>query len=532
MDNFEELREHLSWDDLYSLLKSSLNISSNLDPKLLVDSILSECKKTVNCRECNLFIYDSVNDVFYHGFDTSKYVVSDSLLKRVLLTNRYEILVTPTPGGLGKLLESETGGFSENAIYLPLYSTEKKASVAVLEILGKVQDGNGNAVSAEFTKLDIVKLKCLADIFSTSVLNCEKYKEVRNTKEKADNLLNLVQSLRPDLGLQSNLFTLCLHAQEIIESEHCIALIGIPERQQVISLISDTGNELLFNYEVGDIIHKIIETKHSLIIQNTGDDDNPNFENKFVECSSTSIRTGIVSGPLAPSSDDQFIRLLQKVYGGRRPIYNALVFPICAERDNWSCLPTPSQRISSISSLSSAFSSFEIGHEFDDISSVSPRNSSVLNSSILSSSVVVPNSPKSDRISRNSLSTQPHVNTRSSSLSPSAQFIQNTQAISLIVLINRQGVFKEKFKFTENDVRLLEPFGKIVAPNIGTLFQTSLFTYLQTIYNSDRNAGFNKYQDKMPQDPPSFVYQHSNWRNRHSDVIFEEDEDGARETDK
>ncbi|KAJ1611569.1 GAF domain-containing protein [Cryptosporidium canis] len=538
MISFPEVRGILSWDDIYSLLESSLKISSNLDPKLLVSTILSECRRTVNCKDCNLFIYDSINDVFYYGFDTSKYIISDSLLKKVLLSNECEILTSSGDSENGPnehFHDIKTKRFARNAIYLPIYNTEKESPIAVLEILDKFRlDVDGTEVVESFSQIDILKLRCLSTIFSVSVLNCEKYKEVRSTKEKADNLLNLVQSLRPDLGLQSNLFTLCIHAQEIIESEHCIALIGIPERQQIISLISDTGSELLFNYEIGDIIHKIIETRHSLIIQNVGDDNEPRFENRLVECSCSSLRIVIGSNSVFTNSDDQFIRLLQKVYGIEKPIYNALVFPIYAERDNWSCIPTPSQRISSISSLSSAFSSFEIGHDYEDLTSVSPRNNSILNSSIISSSVVVPGSPKSERIGRSSFSAQPHTNTRSSSLSPSTQYIQSssTQAISLIVLINRLGVFKEKSKFTENDVRLLEPFGRIVAPNIGTLFQTSLFSYLQTIYNAERNASFSKYQDKMPQDPPSFVFPHSNWKNRPSDVIFEEDEEVAKDLEK
>ncbi|KAH8585029.1 GAF domain containing [Cryptosporidium sp. chipmunk genotype I] len=538
MLNISKLKEILSWDDIYNLFESSLIISSNLDPKLLVNTILCECRKVINCKDCNLFIYDSINDVFYHGFDTSKYIISDSLLKKVLIAKKYEVLDSSGDSDSYQLENGhdiKTRRFSNNAIYLPIYNAEKESPIAVLEILDKFKlDKDGVEVKDSFSKIDIVKLSCLSRIFSISVINCEKYREVRNTKEKADNLLNLVQSLRPDLGLQSNLFTLCIHAQEIIESEHCIALIGIPERQQIISLISDTGNELLFNYEIGDIIHRIIETRHSLIIQNTGDDNEPHFENRLVECSCSSIRIVIGSSSVSMNNDDQFIRLLQKVYGGERPIYNALVFPIYAERDNWSCIPTPSQRVSSISSLSSAFSSFEIGHDYEDLASVSPRNNSILNSSIISSSVVAPGSPKSDRVGRSSLATQPHTNVRSSSLSPSNQFVQssNTQAISLIVLINRLGVFKEKSKFTENDVRLLEPFGRIVAPNIGTLFQTSLFSYLQTIYNTDRNISFNKYQDKMPLDPPSFAFPHSNWKNRHSDIIFEEDEDGAKDLEK
>lgn len=540
MIDIPELKGALSWDDIYGLLESSLRISSSLDPKLLVTTIINECRAVVNCRDCNLFIYDSINDVFYHGFDTSKYIISDSLLKKVLISNECEILTSCGDSeGNGQQEHGhdiKTKRFSSNAVYLPIYNTEKESPVAVLEILDKFKlNTDGTEVEENFSQIDILKLRCLSKMFSISVLNCEKYKEVRSTKEKADNLLNLVQSLRPDLGLQSNLFTLCIHAQEIIESEHCIALIGIPERQQIISLISDTGSELLFNYEIGDIIHKIIETRHSLIIQNIGDDNEPRFENRLVECSCSSIRIVIGNNSVSINNDDQFIRLLQKVYGMERPIYNALVFPIYAERDNWSCIPTPSQRISSISSLSSAFSSFEIGHDYDDLTSVSPRNCSILSSSIISSSIVVPGSPKSERVGRSSLATaQPHTNTRSSSLSPSTQFIQNsnTQAISLIVLINRLGVFKEKSKFTENDVRLLEPFGRIVAPNIGTLFQTSLYSYLQTIYNAERNVSFNKYQDKMPQDPPSFVFPHSNWKNRHSDIIFEEDEDGAKDLEK
>ncbi|KAH7649692.1 GAF domain containing [Cryptosporidium bovis] len=543
MFEISSLRDKLSWDDLYYLLDSSYNINSTLDAKILVGNIINECKKIVNCGECNLYIYDHINDVFYKGFDTSSYLSSDPFLKSIVLNNKYKILnktLTDCENNNNSSIINKYR-FKNNGLYIPLYSVDNEASIAVLEIIDKKvkDDSSGNYIDAQFNEVDTLKLNLLAKIASNSIINCEKYKEVLNTKEKADNLLNLVQSLRVDLGLQSNLFTLCIHAQEIIESEHCIALIGIPEKQQIISLISDVGSELLFNYEIGDVIHKIIETKQSLIIQNVGDDTNQHFENIFIEFTTNSYRIGNNNNLLFKSNDDdQIIKLLHKVYRGDKPIYNALVFPIYAEKDNWSCIPTPSQRISSISSLSSVFSSFEINHDIDDIT-LSPKSGSVLSNSVVSSNI--PTSPKSDRTGRTSLNVNQCFNNsvnsnnsaRSSSLSPSIQYIQNqTQAIALIVLINRLGVFKEKSKFTENDVKLLEPFGRIVAPNIGSIFQTSLFSYLQTLYSSDRNSNLNKYQDKMPQDPPSFIFPHTNWKNRHSDIIFEEDEEVSKEFDK
>ncbi|KAH8738647.1 GAF domain containing protein [Cryptosporidium ryanae] len=560
MFEISSLRDKLSWDDLYHLLNSSYHINSTLDAKILVGNIINEFKKTANCRECNVYIYDSINDVFYKGFDTSNYLPPDPFLKNIILNNKHQVLNKNSPLGFicSSKNESDGGNYSNsfilnkcehvnNALYLPLYSTDNKVSIAVLEVIDKKIEGdNEEFVYEQFNEIDILKLDLLAKIASNSIVNCEKYKEILNTKERADNLLNLVQSLRVDLGLQSNLFTLCIHAQEIIESEHCIALIGIPEKQQIISLISDIGSDLLFNYELGDVIHKIIETKHSLIIQNIGDDTNQHFENIFIESTTNSYKIGNYNSSIFinNNNDDQIIKLLHKVYRGDKPIYNALVFPIYAEKDNWSCIPTPSQRISSISSLSSVFSSFEISHDIDDIT-CSPKSGSVMSNSVIQSNI--PTSPKSDRTGKASLNVNQSFNNncnnncnnnnnssaRSSSLSPSIHYIQgHTQAIALIVLINRLGVFKEKSKFTENDVKLLEPFGRIVAPNIGSIFQTSLFSYLQALYSSDRNSSLNKYQDKMPQDPPAFIFPHTNWKNRHSDIIFEEDEEVSKEFDK
>ena len=135
MLDLSKLRNILSWDDLCSLLNSSYKINSTLDPKLLVNLIIEECMKIVDCRECNLYIYDSLNDVFYRGFDTSSYILSSKLLKKVLLNNKYEVLNNFDEECFDDL-HSSANSFN-SALYLPLFNEEKGITIAVLEIIDK-----------------------------------------------------------------------------------------------------------------------------------------------------------------------------------------------------------------------------------------------------------------------------------------------------------------------------------------------------------------------------------------------------------
>ncbi|EEA05237.1 uncharacterized protein CMU_043110 [Cryptosporidium muris RN66] len=534
----------LKSNKLISIINAYEVINSSLDLSITIQNITKSCEKLLNCRKCNIYIYDHKNDVFYFSYDTRNCIKSSTgMLHKILTTKISEQIETTQNIIHDGILNLRV---MKSILYVPILENNNNYDgtlFGIIEAIDKqfidcdvVLDNKIN-ISSDlilFGEDDEIILQYISRISLSCIKNCEVYKEILSTKERADNLLTLIQSLRQDLGLQSNLFTLCIHAQEIIESEHCIALIGIPDRQQIISLVSDTGSDIVYNYDNNDIIYQIIESKHPLIIQLTNIENESSsiscYENIFVDLltyhqSTTQCKIGIER--VSKCQDEDILRLLQRI-NDNKPIYNALIFPIYAEKDNWSYLPVPSPRVSSMSSLSSALSSFEISHDIDDQLAnsnnilVSNSVNGLLSSHISNTNIFLPPSPiKSDRNYRNTLGTSP----RSASLSPCTQptLNSNPQAIALIVLINRIGTFKEKIRFTENDIRLLEPFGRLVAPSIGAIFQTSLFSYLQTLCTSDKSNSLNKYLEKMPQDPPpTFIHCYNNWKNRPADIIFEE----------
>eukprot|EP00812_Abedinium_dasypus_P008982 NODE_2704_length_891_cov_290.159091.p2 GENE.NODE_2704_length_891_cov_290.159091~~NODE_2704_length_891_cov_290.159091.p2 ORF type:complete len:270 (-),score=107.73 NODE_2704_length_891_cov_290.159091:65-772(-) len=62
--------------------------------------------------------------------------------------------------------------------------------------------------------------------------------------ERADALLHMIQSLSRDLGVQSTIFTITMHANELVQADRCTFFLLDEGKQQLWSVATDSDTEI------------------------------------------------------------------------------------------------------------------------------------------------------------------------------------------------------------------------------------------------------------------------------------------------
>lgn len=118
--------------------------------------------------------------------------------------------------------------------------------------MGVVQAINKNKEEGDhFNRIDEILLENLTQHCSIALRNAEVYRAAIVTSERATALLNMIQSLSQDLGLQSTVLTVTMHANELVQADRCTVFLVDEKKQQLWSIASDSGKEIRIPKNVG-----------------------------------------------------------------------------------------------------------------------------------------------------------------------------------------------------------------------------------------------------------------------------------------
>lgn len=62
--------------------------------------------------------------------------------------------------------------------------------------------------------------------------------------ERANGLLHVIQALSQDLGTQSTILTITMHASELVQADRCTVFLVDEAKDQLWSVTSDSGKEI------------------------------------------------------------------------------------------------------------------------------------------------------------------------------------------------------------------------------------------------------------------------------------------------
>jgi len=132
--------------------------------------------------------------------------------------------------------------------------------VGVIQAINKMPDNSPNegteglpvgARAVPFGHNDEKILGHLTQHVSVAMRNSEIYREAISTSERSHGLLNTIQSLSQDLGTQSMLFTITMHANKIVSCERATVFLVDDATQQLWSVSTDTGQEIRIPKKAG-----------------------------------------------------------------------------------------------------------------------------------------------------------------------------------------------------------------------------------------------------------------------------------------
>jgi GAF domain-containing protein len=148
---------------------------------------------------------------------------------------------------------------TKSLIAVPILDFENQA-VGVIQAINKMprhetpeqrKEGIVGNRAVPFERNDEKILTHLTQHVGIAMRNAEVYREAISTSERATGLLNTIQSLSQDLGTQSMLLTITMHANKIVSSERATVFLVDEPNKQLWSVSTDTGQEIRIPKKAG-----------------------------------------------------------------------------------------------------------------------------------------------------------------------------------------------------------------------------------------------------------------------------------------
>merc|ERR1719238_338460 len=114
--------------------------------------------------------------------------------------------------------------------------------MGVLQAINKLE-GEFNT-HPHFNRIDEILIENLTQHCSVALRNAEVYRAAIVTSERANALLHMIQSLSQDLGAQSTILTITMHANQLVQADRCTVFLVDEGKQQICSISTDSGKEI------------------------------------------------------------------------------------------------------------------------------------------------------------------------------------------------------------------------------------------------------------------------------------------------
>jgi len=218
---------------LVRLFESTKTVTAEIVPK--------ETIKLLNCDRVSLFVYDKTLNLL---------VLTASNLEKT-------IRVLPGQGIAGHVFQTQdsvnipncyeddrfdpsfdklTGYHTHSMLVMPIVDFENE-SIGALQAINKTDN-------QEFNQVDELLMGHLTQHAGIALRNAEVYKDAITASERANGLLNMIQSLSQDLGTQSTILTITMHANELVQADRCTVFLLDESKAQLWSVSTDSGKEI------------------------------------------------------------------------------------------------------------------------------------------------------------------------------------------------------------------------------------------------------------------------------------------------
>jgi len=254
-DELTDESDDLSEADVHRLFAVTRKITSEIVPQDTIDIIIQETLELLGCDRVSLFVLEK----------------KSNMLKIYASNLSQPIIVSPGQGIAGSVFQNKltvnipncykdkrfdkgsdqkSGYVTRSMLAVPILDFDNQA-VGVLQAINKAdpsievdEEKPAGTRSMPFVRNDEKILMHLSQHVGIALRNAEVYREAITVSERATGLLNTVQSLSQDLGIQSLLLTITMHANKIVSAQRSTVFLVDEAKNQLWSVSTDTGVEI------------------------------------------------------------------------------------------------------------------------------------------------------------------------------------------------------------------------------------------------------------------------------------------------
>lgn len=226
---------------LINLFEATKNIISEIVPKDTISIIIQETIKLLHVDRVSLFVYDKRIDMLVLNASNLEQPIrvkpGQGIAGHVFQTQEIvNIRNCYEDERFDKTFDTQTGYRTNNLLTMPIVDFEGDC-MGVLQAINKKQDDH-------FSRVDEILLENLTQHVSIALRNAEVYRAAIVTSERAGALLQMIQALSQDLGVQSMILTITMHANELVQADRCTVFLVDEKKQQLWSVSTDSGKEI------------------------------------------------------------------------------------------------------------------------------------------------------------------------------------------------------------------------------------------------------------------------------------------------
>merc|ERR1719343_1019604 len=281
---------------LAELFQATKNITSEIVPKETINMIIQETIKLLRCDRVSLFVYDKRIDMLVLNASNLEFPIrvkpGQGIAGHVFKT--HETVNIPNcyeDSRFDQTFDKSTGYRTNNLLTMRIVDYEGEG-MGVLQAINKKE-------SSHFSHVDEILLENLTQHVSIALRNAEVYRAAIVTSERANGLLNMIQALSQDLGVQSLILTVTMHANELVQADRCTVFLVDEKKQQLWSVSTDSGKEIRIPKTAG-IVGECVKEAKVIAIPEAYED--PRF-NQEVDKETGYHTRSILAVPLLRKSD-------------------------------------------------------------------------------------------------------------------------------------------------------------------------------------------------------------------------------------
>jgi GAF domain-containing protein len=254
-DELTDESDDLSEADVHRLFAVTRKITSEIVPQDTIEIIINETITLLGCDRVSLFVLDKkINMLKIYASNLSTPImvspgqgIAGSVFQTKKTVNIPNCYKDPN---FDKTFDQKSGYVTRSLLVVPILDFDNEA-IGVLQAINKLDpekpvedDKPAGTRSMAFRRNDEKILQHLSQHVGIALRNAEVYREAITVSERATGLLNTVQSLSQDLGIQSLLLTITMHANKIVSAQRSTVFLVDEAKNQLWSVSTDTGVEI------------------------------------------------------------------------------------------------------------------------------------------------------------------------------------------------------------------------------------------------------------------------------------------------